>query len=89
MTYSPQTMGGTLNNESTVTGPLPEIRQQPILRGNLNAYYWRQIFALDSVDVKTQTLLNSHPVQQHMCAKQQCLGKNRVKMKSILSRVGR
>ena len=28
--------------------------------GGLNAFYWYQIFALDSVDIKAQTLLSSH-----------------------------
>ena len=28
--------------------------------GGLNAFYWRQIFDLDSVVVKTQKLLSSH-----------------------------
>ena len=42
---TPQTMGSTLNKRSTTTEP----------PGDLKAFYWRQIFALDSVVIKTQS----------------------------------
>ena len=47
------------NNLYTTTEPLPSNGQQPkLLGGGLNAFYWRQIFALDSVGVKTQKMFN-------------------------------
>ena len=44
-----------LNNESTSTDPQPKNEQQLKLLGGLNAFYWHQLFALDSADAKTQT----------------------------------
>ena len=44
----PQTMGSTLNNKSTITEPPPYNGQQPEPPGGLNAFYLREIFALDS-----------------------------------------
>ena len=43
-------MGSTLNKRSTTTEP----------PGDLKAFYWRQIFALDSVVIKTQSFFSSH-----------------------------
>ena len=45
------TMGATINNESTTTEPLP----QNVHAWGFNAFYWYQIFALDSAIVKTQS----------------------------------
>ena len=48
---TPQTMEATIDNEPTTTPePQPINRQQPKTRGEggLNAFYWYQIFALDS-----------------------------------------
>ena len=41
-------MGSTLNNKSTITEPPPYNGQQPKPPGGLNAFYLREIFALDS-----------------------------------------
>ena len=52
-------MGATINNESTTTEPL-RLRTDSSLRhrggggGGLNAFYWYQIFALDSAVVEAQ-----------------------------------
>ena len=40
--------------------PSPQNGQQPKSRRGLNALYWRQIFTLDSVAVKTQKMFSSH-----------------------------
>ena len=44
-------MGVTINKKSTTTEPPPLNRQQPKPPGGLNAFYWYQIFALDSAVV--------------------------------------
>ena len=45
-------MGSTLNNRLTTTEPTEE---QPMLQEEcLNAFYWRQIFTIDYIVVKTQ-----------------------------------
>ena len=50
------TMGVTINNESTTTEPPPYIRQQPKpWGGGLNAFFWYQIFTLDSTVVEAKT----------------------------------
>ena len=54
------TMGVTINNRSTTTEPPPKNRQQPKPLGGLNAFYWYQIFALDSAVVEAQKMLSSH-----------------------------
>ena len=54
------TMGATVNNESTTTESPPQNGQQPKPLGGLNAFYWYQIFALDSAVVKAQTMLSLH-----------------------------
>ena len=42
-----------VHTRSTTTEPSPKNGQQPkLLGGGFNAFYWRQIFALDTVDVK-------------------------------------
>ena len=56
------TMGVTINNESTTTttDPPAENGQQPKPLGGLNAFYWYQIFALDSAVVEAQKMLSLH-----------------------------
>ena len=49
------TMGVTINKKSTTTEPL-----QPKRPGGLNAFYWYQIFALDSAVVEVQEMFSSH-----------------------------
>ena len=44
-------MGVTINKKSTTTEP-------PL--GGLNAFYWYQIFALDSAVVEIQEMFSSH-----------------------------
>ena len=51
-------MGGTFHNESTTIEPPPQNGMQPTSlgvggRGRLNAFYWRLIFALDTVNIET------------------------------------
>ena len=51
------TMGVTINKKSTTTEPPPKNGQQPKPPGGgggLNAFYWYQIFALDSAVVEVQ-----------------------------------
>ena len=48
------TMGVTINNVSTTTEPPPKNGQQPKPLGDLNAFYWNQIFVLDSAVVEAQ-----------------------------------
>ena len=56
----------TINKKSTTTEPLPKNGQQPKLPGGggggggLNAFYWNQIFALDSAVVEVQEMFSSH-----------------------------
>ena len=45
-------MGVTINKMSTTTEPPPSSEQQPKPPGGLNAFYWYQIFALDSATVE-------------------------------------
>ena len=54
-------MGVTINNESTTTEP-PPYREQTAAKatGEFNTYFWYQIFALDSVVVKTQKWFSPH-----------------------------
>ena len=54
------TMGVTINNKSTTTELPPYNGQQPKALGDLNAFYWYQIFALDSAVVEVQEMLRSH-----------------------------
>ena len=51
-------MGVTINKKSTTTEPPPKNGQQP--KGGLNAFYWYQIFALDSAVVEVQEMFSSH-----------------------------
>ena len=54
------TMGVTINKKSTTTEPPPYNGQQPKALGGLNAFYWYQIFALDSAVVEVQEMFSSH-----------------------------
>ena len=54
------TMGVTINNKSTTTEAPPYNGQQSKPLGGLNAFYWYQIFTLDSAVVKAQKMLSSH-----------------------------
>ena len=54
------TMGVKINKKSTTTEPPPKNRQQPKPPGGLNAFYWYQIFALDSAVVEVQEMFSSH-----------------------------
>ena len=47
-------MGVTINNESITTEPPHKNGQQPKPLGGLNAFYWYQIFVLDSAVVEAQ-----------------------------------
>ena len=53
-------MGVTINKKSTTTEPPPLNGQQPKPLGGLNAFYWYQIFALDSAVVEAQEMFSSH-----------------------------
>ena len=53
-------MGVTINKKSTTTEPPPQNGQQPKPPGGLNAFYWYQIFALDSAVVEVQEMFSSH-----------------------------
>ena len=55
-------MGVTIKKKSTTTEPPPLNGQQPKPRGGggLNAFYWYQIFALDSAVVEVQEMFSSH-----------------------------
>ena len=54
-------MGVTINKKSTTTTePPPYNGQQPKPPGGLNAFYWYQIFALDSAVVEVQEIVSSH-----------------------------
>ena len=54
------TMGVTINKKSTTTEPPPKNGQQPKPLGGLNAFYWYQIFDLDSAVVEVQEMFSSH-----------------------------
>ena len=54
------TMGATTNNKSTTTEPPPQNGQQPKPPGSLTAFYWYQIFALDSAVNDVQEMFSSH-----------------------------
>ena len=45
---------------STTTEPPPLNGQQPKPPGGLKAFYWYQIFALDSAVVEVQEMFSSH-----------------------------
>ena len=47
-------MRETINHESTTTEPPPLNGQPPTPLGGLNAFYWYQIFALNSAVVEAQ-----------------------------------
>ena len=49
-------MGVTINNESTTTEQPPQNGQQPKPMRGLNAFYWYQIFTLDSAVVEAQNV---------------------------------
>ena len=53
-------MGGTINNKSTTKEPPPWNEQQPNPPGGLSAFYWYQIFALDSAVLEVQEMFSSH-----------------------------
>ena len=53
-------MGVTINKKSATTEPRPYNGQQPKPMGGLNAFYWYQIFALDSAVVEVQEMFRSH-----------------------------
>ena len=59
------TIGVRINKKSTTTEPPPYNGQQPKPPGGggggaLNAFYWYQIFALDSAVVEVQEIFSSH-----------------------------
>ena len=59
-------MGVLINKKSTTTEQPPKNGQQPKPPGGggggggLNAFYWYQIFALDSAVVEAQEMFSSH-----------------------------
>ena len=59
-------MGVTINKKLTTTEPPPQNGQQPKPPrgggggGGLNAFYWYQIFTLDSAVVEVQEMFSSH-----------------------------
>ena len=53
-------MGLTINKNSTTTEPPPKNGQQPKQPGDLNAFYWYKIFALDYAVVEVQEMFSSH-----------------------------
>ena len=59
-TLQTPTIGVTINKKSTTTEPPPQNGQQPKPPGGLNAFYWYQIFALDSAAVEVQEMFSSH-----------------------------
>ena len=54
------TIGVTKNKKSTTTEPPPYNGQQPKPPGGLNAFYWYQIFALDSAVVEVKEMFSWH-----------------------------
>ena len=59
-TITESKMGVTINNKPTITEPPPYNGQQPKPPRGLNAFYWYQIFALDSAGVEVQKLVSLH-----------------------------
>ena len=58
-------MGVTIKkNKATATAPPPENGQQSKPRGGggLNAFYWYQIFAIDSAVVYVQEIFSLHGI---------------------------
>ena len=53
-------MGVKKKKKSTTTEPPPSNGQRPKPSGGLNAFYWYQIFALDSAVVEVQEMISSH-----------------------------
>ena len=53
-------MGETINKKSTTTEPPHKNGEQPRPPGGLNAFYWYQIFTLDSAVVEVQEMFSSH-----------------------------
>ena len=58
-------MGVTINNKSPTIESPPKNGQQPkspegLTSEGLNAFYWYQIFALDSAVVEVQEMFSSH-----------------------------
>ena len=51
-------MGVAINKKSTTTEPPPKNWQQPKPPGGLNAFYWYQIFALDTAVVEVQEIFS-------------------------------
>ena len=57
------TMGATINKKSTTTEPPPPYngkQPKPPGGGGLNAFYWYQIFAIDSAVAEVQEMFSSH-----------------------------
>ena len=65
-------MGVTINKKSATTEPPPKNGQQPKPLGGLNAFYWYQIFALDSavVEVQEYFLMSSIKVEVKLLKKE-------------------
>ena len=53
-------MGLIINKKSTTIEPPPNNGQQPKPLGGLNAFYWYQVFVLDSSVVEVQEMFSSH-----------------------------
>ena len=53
-------MGVTINNKSSTTEPPPQNRRQPKPPRGLHAFYWHQIFTLNSAVVEVQEIFSSH-----------------------------
>ena len=53
-------MGVTINKKVNNNRTTALERQQPKPPGGLNAFYWYQIFALDSAVVEVQEMFSSH-----------------------------
>ena len=53
-------MGVPISKMSTTTEPPPYNGQQPKPPGELNAFYWYQIFVLDSAVVEVQEMFSLH-----------------------------
>ena len=59
-TEAPQTKGGKYNNKSTTTKLSLKNGRQPKPPRGINSFYWRQVFALESVVVNTPKVLSLH-----------------------------